>query len=167
MLVCNNIDVLLLGVRLQQFWLHHWKFETDLGIVRVNRSENETENGKWNSLHPSGFQLQKLVKFGDIIRIPKNTIKQLLTTGWSIWECPNLNHYCRIFHLVSMYLFWVLLISLVRTFWFLKSDFWYSKIHFLAQNGDISKGYPLEILKIIISNLKNHSRYQNVHTNHE
>ena len=38
---------------------------------------------------------------------------------------------------------------------------------FLDQNGDISKGYPLEILKIIISNLKNHSRYQNVHTNHE
>ena len=52
-----------------------------------------------------------------------------------------------------MYLFWVLLISLVRTFWFLKSDFWYSKIHFLAQNVDISKGYPLEILKIIIFNL--------------
>lgn len=72
MLAYNNIDVLLLGVRLQQFWLHHWKFEIDLGgMVRVNRSENETENGKWDSLHPSGFQLQKLVKFGDIIRNQK------------------------------------------------------------------------------------------------
>ena len=117
----------------------------------------------WTSGLPKTMSL--CIKWSFFISSPFH--QKCCHTEWSIWECPNLNHYCRIFHLVSMYLFWVLLISLVRTFWFLKSEFWYSKIYFLAQNGEISKGYPLEILKIIVSNLKNHSRYQNVHTNHE
>ena len=59
-------------------------------------------------------------------------------TGWSIWYCPILDHYCCIFSLISKQVFLVLSIRNFCPFWYLKSDFWYSRIWFLALNHDNS-----------------------------
>ena len=52
----------------------------------------------------------------------------LYFTGWSIWYCPILDHYCRIFSLISKQVFLVLSIPNFDPFCFMKSDFWYSRI---------------------------------------
>ena len=60
------------------------------------------------------------------------------TTVWSIWYCPILDHYCGIFWQINKQVFLVLSIRNFGPFWYLKSDFWYSRIWFLALNHDNS-----------------------------
>ena len=52
----------------------------------------------------------------------------VICTGWSIWYCPILDHYCHIFSLISKQVFLVLSIRNFGPFCFMKSDFWYSRI---------------------------------------
>ena len=74
-------------------------------------------------------------------------LKNLVCTVSSIWYCPIINSYCGHF-LTNKQVdvlgdfnleFWYILLFEVR--------FWIFRISFFAQNGDNSKGYPLENLK--------------------
>ena len=88
------------------------------------------------------------------------------STGWSIWYCPILNVDCGIFSEISKQVFWVILITNFDTFCYLKSDFWYSKKIFWAQNHDNSKGPPYEkkiSSSLIWKILPDNKMYQNFH----